>query len=317
MSRLQAISSSPMLRQFAQGAAQSAIMPVADFIAPTIEVPTSTGRFKKYTEKHRFHIPNTLRTLGGRAAELRFEVTDATYNCEPHALDYPVDNLEQLEAEGLENMIREGAVAVAEVAALAHEKTDIDLAVEAVGPGTNATWNDAADPVADIDDTILDVIKACKYGSLMNIGVLFGASAWNVFKNQAKVRGRFVVGSGAKSGVGLAMPTQANAGELFIGSPEVRTSYMVFDDAAEGVAEDVKFLLDSTVLVFARKAQPTRRDPSFMKTFRLMNRFMVPGSYMRDDGRVEVAKFDWSEDVQISNSAAAKRINVSATAQGS
>ncbi|MFA6271282.1 MAG: hypothetical protein WC657_08845, partial [Candidatus Paceibacterota bacterium] len=157
----------------------------------------------------------------------------------------------------------------------------------------------------------------CKYGSLMNIGVLFGASAWNVFKNQAKVRGRFVVGSGAKSGVGLAVPTQANAGELFIGSPEVRTSYMVFDDAAEGVAEDVKFLLDSTVLVFARKAQPTRRDPSFMKTFRLMNRFMVPGSYMRDDGRVEVAKFDWSEDVQISNSAAAKRINVSATAQGS
>jgi len=317
MSRLQAISSSPMLRQFAQGAAQSAIMPVADFIAPTIEVPTSTGRFKKYTEKHRFHIPNTLRTLGGRAAELRFEVTDATFNCAPHALDYPVDNLEQLEAEGIENMLREGAVAVAEVAALAHEKTVIDLAVEAVGPGTNATWNDAADPVSDIDDTILDVIKACKYGSLMNIGVLFGASAWNVFKNQAKVRGRFVVGSGAKSGVGLAVPTQANAGELFIGSPEVRTSYMVFDDAAEGVAEDVKFLLDSTVLVFARKAQPTRRDPSFMKTFRLMNRFMVPGSYMRDDGRVEVAKFDWSEDVQISNSAAAKRINVSATAQGS
>ena len=116
MSRLQTISSNPMLRQFAQGAAQSAIMPVADFIAPTIEVPTSTGRFKKYTEKHRFHIPKTLRTLGGRASELRFEVTDATYNCEPHALDYPVDNLEQLESEGLENMLREGAVAVAEVA---------------------------------------------------------------------------------------------------------------------------------------------------------------------------------------------------------
>lgn len=301
-----------MLRQFAQGAAQSAIMPVADFIAPTIEVPTSTGRFKKYTEKHRFRIPATLRTLGGRASELRFEVSDATFNCEPHALDYPVDNLEQLEAEGLENMLREGAVAVAEVAALSHEKSVIDLALEAVGAGTGLTWNDAADPVADIDDTILDVIKACKYGSLMNIGVLFGASAWNVFKNQAKVRGRFVVGSGAKAGVGLAVPTQSNAGEMFIGNPEVRTSYMVFDDAPEGIAESAKFLLDNAVLVFARKAQPTRRDPSFMKTFRLMNRFMVPGSYQRDDGRVEVAKFDWSEDIQVSNSAAAKRINVAA-----
>ena len=311
MSRLSSISSDPMLRQFAQGAAQSAIMPVADFIAPTIEVPTSTGRFKKYTEKHRFHIPKTLRTLGGRASELRFEVNDATFNCAPHALDYPVDNLEQLESEGVENMLREGAVAVAEVAGLAHEKSVIDLAVDAVGPGADSAWNDAADPVADIDDTILDVIKACKYGSLMNVGVLFGASAWNVFKNQAKVRGRFVVGSGARSGVGLAVPTQANAGELFIGSPEVRTSYMVFDDAPEGIDEDVKFLLDSAVLVFARKTQPTRRDPSFMKTFRLMNRFMVPGSYQRDDGRVEVAKFDWSEDVQVSNANAARRINVS------
>ena len=312
MSRLSSISSDPMLRQFAQGAAQSAIMPVADFISPTIEVPTSTGRFKKYTEKHRFHIPKTLRTLGGRASELRFEVSDATFNCEPHALDYPVDNLEQLESEGLENMLREGAIAVAEVAALAHEKTVIDLAVSAIGPGADSTWNDAADPVADIDDAILDVIKSCKYGSLMNIGVLFGANSWNVFKNQAKVRGRFVVGSGARTGVGLAVPTQSNASDLFIGSPEVRTSYMVFDDAPEGVDEDVKFLLDSAVLVFARKVAPTRRDPSFMKTFRLMNRFMVPGSYQRDDGRVEVAKFDWSEDVQVSNSDAAKRINVSA-----
>jgi hypothetical protein len=50
-----------------------------------------------------------------------------------------------------------------------------------------------------------------------------------------------------------------------------------------------------------------------MKTFRLMNRFMVPGSYQRDDGRVEVAKFDWSEDVQVSNASAAKRLNVSAS----
>lgn len=311
MSRLSEISSNPMLRQFAQGAAQSAIMPVADFIAPTIEVPTSTGRYKKYTEKNRFHIPKTLRTLGGRASELRFEVSDETYNCEPHALDYPVDNLEQLEAQGLENMLREGAVAVAEVAALAHEKAVIDLAVDAVGPGSDLTWNDAADPVADIDDAILDVIKACKYGSLMGVGVLFGASAWNIFKNQSKVRGRFVVGSGARRGVGLAVPTQSNAGEMFIGSPEVRTSYMVFDDAPEGIDEDIHFLLDDAVLVFARKAQPSRRDPSFMKTFRLMNQFMVPGSYMRDDGRVEVAKFDWSEDVKVCNSAAAHRLNIS------
>lgn len=86
---------------------------------------------------------------------------------------------------------------------------------------------------------------------------------------------------------------------------------MVADSAAEGLSDDVNFLLDSTVLVFARMEQPTRRDPSFMKTFRLMNQFMVPGSYLREDGRVEVAKFDWSEDVQVTNASAVARLNVS------
>jgi hypothetical protein len=314
MSRLSSISTDPTLRQFAQGAAQNAIMPVADFMAPTIEVATSVGRYKVYSEKHRFHIPETLRTLGGRASELRFDVTDATYNCEPHALDFPVDNLEQLEESGLENMLREGATSVAEVAALAHEKTVIDAALAAVGAGTSKTWNSSADPVSDIDDTILTVIKAAKYGSLMGVGVLFGATAWKIFKNQPAVRGRFVVGNGnAEAGLGLAVPTEGSAGQMFLGTPEVRTSYMIYDPLPEGMAANPAFLLDSTVLIFARRNQPTRRDPSFMKTFRLMGQYMVPGSYTRDDGRVEVAKFDWSEDVKVTNSAACVRLNISAT----
>lgn len=312
MSRLSDISASPVLREFAQGAAQSAIMPVADFLAPTVEVPTSVGRYKKYTEKDRFRIPSTLRSIGGRATELRFEVSDETFNCEPHALDYPVDNLEKLESEDLENALREGAVAVAEVAALSHEKSVIDAAMNAAGAGTAKVWGASADPVSDVDSAILDVIKAAKYGSLMGVGVLFGASAWCLFKNQDKVRGRFVIGNGGKGG-NLAVPTEDNAGQLFVGTPQVRTSYMVFDNATPGVAEDVKFLLDTTVLVFARRPNPTRRDPSFMKSFRLMGKYMVPSSYMRDDGRVEVAKFDWSEDVRVTNSAAVKRLNVSAT----
>jgi hypothetical protein len=314
MSRLSSISSNPTLRQFAQGAAQSAIMPVADFLAPTVEVATSVGRYKVYSEKNRFHIPDTIRSLGGRASELRFDVTDATYNCEPHALDFPVDNLEQLEESGLENMLREGAVAVAEVAALAHEKAVIDAALAAVGAGTGKTWNAAADPVADIDTTILDVIKTAKYGSLMGVGILFGATAWKIFKNQASVRGRFVVGSSkAGASTGLAVPTESLAGQMFVGTPEVRTSYMIYDPTAEGVAPAPAFLLDTAVLIFARKAQPTRRDPSFMKTFRLMGQYMVPGSYSRDDGRVEVAKFDWSEDVKVTNVEACVRLNISAT----
>lgn len=309
MNRLSSISSNPTLKEFAQGAAQEAIQPVADFIAPTVPVATMNGRYKVYTEKNRFHIPDTLRAMGGRATELRFDATDAAFNCEPHALDYPIDNLERMEADALEDSLREGAVAVAEVAALAHEKKVIDMALAAAGAGTGKTWDSSADPVSDVDDAILAVLKAAKYGSLMGIGVLFGATAWKGFKNAANVRARFITGS--KSAKSLAVPNEDIASQLFLAQPEVKTSFMVYDSAAEGLAASIDFVLDTSVLIFARKANPTRRDPSFMKTFRLMNKFMVPGSYVREDGRAEVAKFDWSEDVRVTNSAAVVRLNIS------
>lgn len=312
MSRLSAVSTTPVIKQFAQGAAQSAIQPVANFIAPPVDVPTSVGKYKVYTEKNRFRIPDTRRAIGGRATTIQFDATDATYNCDPHALDYPIDNLERLEAGDLEDALKEGAVAVAEVAGLAHEKTVIDAAIAAAGAGTGVVWQPGSactnDPVSVIDNAILAVIKAAKYGSLMGVGVLFGATAWSLFKNAYNVKGKFVVGSG-KGAVGLAVPTEELASGLFLGNPQVKTSFMVYDAAAEGVAESIQFALDAAVLVFARKEQPSRRDPSFMKTFRLMGNWMVPGSYTRDDGRVEVAKFDWSEDVVVTNTTAVVRLN--------
>ena len=39
---------------------------------------------------------------------------------------------------------------------------------------------------------------------------------------------------------------------------------MIYDSAPEGKAENVNFILDTAVLIFARKDAPTRRDPSFM-----------------------------------------------------
>jgi hypothetical protein len=304
-----------MLREYAQGLAQSAAQPVADFLAPTVPVATSVGRFKSYTEKDRFRIPVTLRAVGGRATELGFAVTDKTYNCQPHALDYPIDRLEEMESDQVENAMMEGARMISEVAALAHEQQVISAATAQLGSGAAVTWStQATDPVNDIDTAILAVIKNAAYGSAMGAGVLFGATAWKNFKNNPLVRGKFVVGQGAKTGgggVGLAIPTEQLVGSLLVGNPECRVSYMVYDTAAEGKAQSMAFLLDNACIVFARRDTPDRRDPSFMKTFRLAGQFMVPGAYVRDDNRVEVAKFDWSEDVQITNPAAASLLTVS------
>jgi hypothetical protein len=298
---------SSTLKTYAQGAAQDAIAPVADFIAPAVNVPTSTGLFKKFTQKNRFRVPDVRRAIGGRAVTLQFDAEDGTYNCKPNAIDYPVE-MEGVSQEEFDMYYRDGANAVAEIGALAHELKVINAALAAAGSGTGSAWNSSTDPVSFLDNSILDVIKAAKYGSAMGVRVLFGANAWRIFKNNALVRGKFVVGN-AKAG-NLALPTLESTGQLLIGSPEIRSTFLVYDGAAEGVAESIAFALDTAVLIFAAKANPTRFDPSFMKTFRLDGRWMVPGTYSRDDGRVQVCKFDWSEEVAVTNSAAVIRLNI-------
>jgi hypothetical protein len=308
MSRLSNISAKPTVVSFAQGAAQRAIQPVADFIAPVVEVATSVGQYKVYSEKSRFRIPQTERAVGGRATRVAFDADDATFNCKPHALDYPVDDLEKIESEAAgENMINEGSQAVAEIAALAHEKKTIDLAMSTAGAGTTLNVGSSDDVIDQIDTQIRSVILAAKYGSLMGVGVLFGALAWQRCKNHVSVRNRFV--AGGKNN--FANPSLADFSSLLLANPETKMSLMVYDNAAEGVAEDIKFVLDGNILVFARMANPTRRDPSFMKTFRLMGQWMKPGVYRTEDDRGDVVKYDWSEDVKVTNSAAIKRLNVS------
>jgi hypothetical protein len=69
--------------------------------------------------------------------------------------------------------------------------------------------------------------------------------------------------------------------------------------------EVIEFVLDKKVIVFASQDNPTTLDPSFMKTFRLDGQWMVPGSYVPEDQRGEVLKMDWSQDVRVTNTAAA------------
>ncbi len=306
MSKLAFVSAHPMIREYAQGSAQSMTSAVADFLAPTVPVATSVGYYKKYTQKNRFRIPNTRRALGGAATQIGFDATDATYNCAPHALDFPVDNLEKLETQGLENIFQEGADIIAEVAALAHEKTVIDTAITAVGAGVALAVGANDDIIKQLDADILSVIKSAKSGGMMSVGVLVGAGAWSVVKNHASIRNRFVAGGKQQ----FANLNITQLGDLLIAQAECQVSLLCYDNAPEGLPEDIEFILNGDILVFARRAQPTRRDSSFMKTFRLRGQWLVPGSYVSTDGRGEVAKFDWSEDVQITNAAAAIRRTV-------
>jgi len=302
------------LREYAQGSAKQNIQPVADFIAPGVDVARPTGYFKKYDDKHRFRIPDTRRSFGGPATQLGFGADDASYNCTPNALDFALDADEL--GDQFDQDFKDASDNVSEVAGLSHEKKVLDLAVANAGTATALAWTgtSATDPIANLDSVIKAVMLAAKSGSGMGIGLIFGVSAWLNFKNSDKVRGKFVVGAGARtgaSGAAFAIPTEEMIGQLLLGNPETMVSYMCYDSAPEGKSASMSFILDNQILVFARQANPTRRDPSFMKTFRLRGRWMVPGVYARPDGRGQVVKMDWSEDVQVTNSAAVKLLTIS------
>lgn len=303
--RLQAVSSDPVMREFAQGAATQSASAIAEYIAPTVNVARPTGKIKIYDSKHQFRVPDTRRGLSGRAVEIGYDVSDMPYDLEPNAIDYPVDKLEQLAQDDLQNVFREAAIECADIGNLSHELQVVNAALAATGAGEAANWDSKTDPIKIIDRAVLDVRKAAKMGSLMNIRIAMGAEFWLFLKGHPLVRSNFVVGN-SKAG-NTTTPTEDAFGQLIIGKPEVRVSFMVFDDAAEGLPENIKFVLDSSMLVFAAKTIPTRRDPSFMKTLRMMGQWMVPGSYDRDDGRVGVVKMDWFGKAFVSNPNAAKR----------
>lgn len=294
--------------QYAQGAAQQAQSQVAEFIAPTVEVPTAVGQYKAYDSKNRFMIPDTSRGIGGMATMLQFNATDPTYNCRPHALDMPVD---KYESDNGSFSLMEAADVVAQVGALAHEKQVIDAALAAAGSASSLDWSsDSTEDVVDtLDQQIQAVILACGYGGLASVRMLFGTTQWRYFKNHDNVRGLFV-NNGEN---GMAVITENTASGLFLGMPNVKISMLCYDSTKPGKTQSNAFALDSDILIFAAVAPPTRFDPSFMKTFRQRGAWMKPRTYQREDGRVDVAAFDWTSDVKVTNSVAVKRVSGSLT----
>lgn len=322
-SQLVQFTSNPIIREYAFGLRQSMLSPVANFLAPTVEVDTMIGRYKKYSRKNAFRVPETQRSIGGRATEVTFGAEDGTYSCQWHAIDVPIDKAIEQESAALQDWMKGAADMAAEIAALQHEKRVIDLAVAGINNGSaNATikpnkTSSPDDPVAAIDTYILEVLKAARSGGTTGVRVLFGATAWQIIKNCSTIRNRVITsGAGGASQTGAPATAAPNVRietmkTLLFGEPECALSMAVYDSTAPGVADSVSFVLDSDVLIFPAHQNPSLFDASFMKTFRLRGEWMVPSTYLRDDKRVTVASFDWVSDVQVVFGDAGRRITVS------
>jgi hypothetical protein len=307
------LATSPLLQNFAVTASQQAIRPVGNFIAPICEVPDLTFRYKVYTENNRFRVAATKRQPGSRATLIGFSASDASLTLEPNALDFPIPNADQLSDEGLQYSLMEAQSVLADASALALENEIVTLAQDAAIASPLSTTVDftdnTVDPIAILDNTILNVMKASKNGA--PVKVLFGTTKFKQFRDNANVRNRFIVSNrgGRKGGdVGVVSPGIHDVGKLLITNPEVEMSMMVIDNSSPGQISNIQFLLDTIVIEFASSSTPNRLDPSFMKTFARMGGFFRSGSYTTDDQRDQVLKMDWTTLPAVTNSTAVAAI---------
>jgi len=309
-SRIAQLATSPLLQNFAITASQRAVRPVGSFIAPICEVPDLTFRYKVYTEINRFRVANSRRQPGAKATVIGFSADDASATLEPNALDFPIPNVDQLSDEGLQFALMEGQSVLADQSALSLEAEIVSTAkaaaiASALSKAVDFT-DDGVDPIAILDDLILQVKKASKNGAAVKL--LFGTTKFKQFRNNKNVKSRYIVaaggGAGGKGAVGTVSPTISDVGGLLITNPEVQMSEMVIDTSAPGQAENIQFLLDDVVLVFASNSTPNRMDPSFMKTFARMGGFFRSGSYTTEDQRDQVLKMDWTTLPKVTNTAA-------------
>jgi hypothetical protein len=311
--RLRDLSLNPTLINFAQDASQAAIRKIANFLAPSVEVPAMTGQYKIFDAKHRYKRPITRRSNDGRATRVGFVAGDAFFNLEPNALDFPIPNVETMDEGALLNYAKYGATLLSDAAGLSHEGETIDKALAAVGAGTDYNFTSATVyPLDLIDAAILAVKKLAKNGA--GVKVLFGTTAFLRTRQNKDTRARFVGGRGgaASGGASVVSPQLADLSNMLFSNPTVEMSDMVEDKAAEGLAEDIQFMLDTAILVFASNEVPNTMDPSFMKTFRLMGQWMTPGAYESEDRRDNILKMDWHEQLVVTNSIAAIRLNANA-----
>jgi hypothetical protein len=302
MSRISAASANPILTNFAQGLAQERTSALAEFLAPSVVVPATTGHFKKYDDKNMYQVLTTGRAVGGPARRIEFDATDPTYNCKPNALEITIDDSER----GTDDIgIEQAKTAVlVNTAVLSHENavlTAIKAGVTATSARGNFSSNDI-DPIDQIDEAIEAIGKAT--GMLPN-RLAIGLGAWRIMRANAKVKTRT---TGVKTaGFGL----QDFAACLLNPSIEIRIGVLVKDAYQFPKTKDTSNVAGDEVFIFYASPTPSTYDPSFAKTFRGGTGGVDSVRVYRDEAaRSDVLAVDWAVDIQVIATSCVKRLTV-------
>ncbi|MDR3401827.1 MAG: hypothetical protein P4L99_04940 [Chthoniobacter sp.] len=283
----------PFLTEYSQGAIVNFTRRVAKVLAPIVPVPDLTAHYKIHNKDRRLILPDTVRRIGGKATSVSIDVLDGTTTCQVHSLDYVLSGA----PVAIEYFLADAFDFLLGIASQVMEQETITKAFAAAGNGSASVWGSDVDPVKEIDDQILALILAAKCDA---VAVIFGTGAWSLFKHHPLVLARIKGGD-------LSWQSMPN---LFHAGAEFLPSYSLYDSAPNAAEEVIDWIFPAdSVLIIASSPKPNRRDASFMKTFTKLSKGFdfVPTK----DGRDILTKFDWYNDIKVTNSAGVIRLNAS------
>jgi hypothetical protein len=300
-------SANPTLTNYAVGLAQDMQSALAEFLAPTVEVPSTVGQYKRFDDKNAFQVYETSRPIGGRATRIEFESTDPTYNCQPQALEVPVDDAER-DAADADDPIRLDESKIKTLISsttLSHEVKVVEKTIGAVpAVAGKGVWSDPdVDPVAELDEQIEAISNEA--GMLPN-RIAIGIGAWRAFRNHPKVIAR-------QPGAALIGLTPAQASAMLLNPAiDIRVGVLSKDTTKFGKAKNAVNIVGAKLLIFIASPNPTQYDPSFAKTFMGRRGGVTSVRTYREEGaRSDIHAVDWSEDIQVTGTACGKRVDVS------
>ncbi len=291
------------LTDFAKGIGFNAVDPASRILAPEVIVGSPIGKFKKFDDKNAFQAPDTSRALGGAARRLEFNGTDGDYNCQPQALEIGIDDAERAEGDsaGLEQA---KVKTVVNSAIRAHGKKVFDKAAASLSAAATPAWStpSTGNPISDINAQIEAIVT--ETGEFPT-HIVFGVTGWRYFVQHDKVADRIKVGV-------VTPQTVKSAALLLAPDIEIVVSALVIDTAKPGITKSNAQVFGSNIFIVLSSPSPSIYDPSFMKTFRTQQGGVeAVRRYREDSARSDIYAVDWSEDIQVTSTAGARRLTVS------
>lgn len=314
MSRTASATINYTLTAYAQGLSNEllAASEVAEALCPRVTVTGAAGKYKAFSDRNAFSVYNTQRGLGGDARRILFAATDGSFDCEPQALEVTVDRHERdlAAAEGAlaGALLDQGKIrALLNATSLSHvDKVITFVLANLTAESNRGNWSsEDIDPIDQLDEQ-LDGL-ATDVGSTSNINLVLSTTAWRTLRNHPKTKAR-------TSGVQVGGITREQLQGLLMFPVNVVIGAVSKLSSKEGqtVAKDGKTqVVGANAILTYSVANPTQYDPSAFKCFTTgTGNISTVRTYTDPSDRFDVHAIDWSEDLALTSSLAARRLAI-------